>query len=471
MANVLLVNYDNGGYVSQPPHGLAYLGAALRNAGHRVSVWDAAIHHYPPERLTETIDDIRPDVVAVSVIGGYWQYRQLLALSKAINASGWRDRLWYVTGGHGPASDPEYFKAKTGCDTVFVGEGEADFPKAVNAFAAGALTSTTSAKRGLYEHIHSVGVPVLDSVIHGTPVDVDAVPWPAWDLFDVNVYRLVRYPCVGTTEFAMPVLSGRGCVHSCSFCYRLVPGYRPRDVKAVAEEIAWLKKDYGVGFINLDDELAMVGRQRTLDLCEALKPTGVGWMCNGRLDIAARFPELLPAMKDAGCRFINYGVESLSQPVLDEMNKRLTVEQIEAGVQATIDAGIHPGLNVMFGAPNDNLESLRKLVAFLKRRDTQAQVRTIRPVTPYPGSPLFGRAVAEGRIRDTADFYENKHVNSDLATVQWTDMGDDEFHEALYKANCDLIKWGMFKKTTGMLDEMRDLYINGNASWRGFRHG
>jgi radical SAM superfamily enzyme YgiQ (UPF0313 family) len=449
MSSVLLCSTDNGNHLSQPHHGLSYLGAALRAAGHEVSVWDAALHHYPPEHLTATLEATRPDVVAVTSIGGYWQYRQLRKVSDAINASKHRDALWYVTGGHGPASDPAYFKRVTGCDTVFVGEGE--------------LTFTAACDNPL---VHKG-----EAVMQGEPVDVDAVPRPAWDLFDVNVYRLQRYPRVGTTEFAMPVLSGRGCAHKCSFCFRLTPGYRAREPEAVADEIRWLQRDYGVAFVNLDDECAMIGGARTLALCEALRPLGVGWMCNGRLDIAARFPTLLPIMRDAGCRFINYGVEALSQPVLDEMNKRQSVDQIYRGVKATLEAGVSPGLNVMFGAPSDTRESLALLVSFLKDFDDHAQVRTVRPITPYPGTPLFKRAIAEGKIKDTADFYERLHVNSDLATVQWTEMTDDEFHAALYEANVELMRFGMAKRADRMADELRRLYIDRDASWRGFRHG
>jgi len=444
MADVLLVNYDNGSHIAQPPHGLAYLASALVNAGHNVDVWDAGVTHEPADKLREHINATKPSVVAASVIGGYWQHAQLLALSKAVNASQHRDRLWYVIGGHGPASAPEYFRKVTGADTVFSGEGEVTFP---------ALCSAKDRPQ----------------FAHGETVDVDAVAWPAWDLFDMSVYRLQRYPKTLPTDFAMPVLSGRGCTYKCSFCFRHVPGFRARQPAAVADEIAWLQSAHNMTYVNFDDELLMSGPKRTRDLCEAIGPLGIRWMCNGRLDVAAKHPDLLPLMRDAGATFINYGVESLSQPVLDAMNKRLTVEQIHAGVRATLDAGLSPGLNVMWGCPNDTVESLRMLVGFLREYDDGAQIRSIRPVTPYPGSPLFDLAVREGRIKDAEDFYV-RHVNSDLASVQWTGLDDDAFHSALYDANADLVEYGCERIEADRKRQLSKLYHERDASWRGFRH-
>ena len=118
----LLVVYDNGAHVSHYPIGLGYIAAALRNDGHDITVYSQDVHHYPDSHLTAYLDANRFDMVGVSVIGGYYQYRKLLALSGAINAS--TQRPFYVIGGHGPSPEPEYFLRKTGADAVVIGEGE-----------------------------------------------------------------------------------------------------------------------------------------------------------------------------------------------------------------------------------------------------------------------------------------------------------------------------------------------------------
>ena len=136
---------------------------------------------------------------------------------------------------------------------------------------------------------------------------------------------------------------------------------------------------------------------------------------------------------------LNYGIESMDNMVMKNMKKSLTTEQVEKGVKATLDAGISPGLNIIFGNIGDTKESLNKGMEFLLKYSDGAQLRTIRPVTPYPGSPLYYDAIEKGLLKGCEDFYENKHVNSDLVSVNFTDLSDNEFHESLCEVNCKLI--------------------------------
>jgi hypothetical protein len=150
------------------------------------------------------------------------------------------------------------------------------------------------------------------------------------------------------------------------------------------------------------------------------------------------------------------------------MNKRQTAAQARRAVERCLEAGVSPGLNVMWGAPGDSIASLRGIVDFLLTYDDGAQCRTVRPVTPYPGSPLFARAVAEGRIEDSEDFYR-RHVNSDLATVQWTGLPDAEFHAALADANARLVENYHRRAAARQIAQMGELYRGENLNWRGTR--
>ena len=152
------------------------------------------------------------------------------------------------------------------------------------------------------------------------------------------------------------------------------------------------------------------------------------------------------------------------------MKKALTVSQIINGVEATLKAGISPGLNVIFGNIGDNRETLQKGVDFLLKYDDGSQVRTIRPVTPYPGCELFETAKQKGLLKDTGDFYENKHINSDLITVNFTELSDDEYYKVLYEANSILLNNYYNHKKISIEKQLKDLYINKNTTFRGFRH-
>jgi len=246
-------------------------------------------------------------------------------------------------------------------------------------------------------------------------------------------------------------------------------GYRPRSTGSILEEIKVLQKDYGISYIDFEDELLMGSPERTIQLCESFINSRLKfkWSCNGRLNYAS--PDVLKLMKRAGCVFINYGIESLDDNALRIMKKGLTVKQITEGIENTLSIGISPGLNIIFGNIGETAGSLKLGVEFLLKYDDHAQMRTIRPVTPYPGSPLYYHAIEKGLLKDCADFYENKHLNSDLLAVNFTDLTDEEFYSELSKANKTLINNYYTVQSRDSLKNVDNLYINKDISFRGFR--
>jgi anaerobic magnesium-protoporphyrin IX monomethyl ester cyclase len=299
--------------------------------------------------------------------------------------------------------------------------------------------------------------------------DIDSIPMPAYHLFDIVHYRKLRIPKCTKTDFIMPVLSGRGCTFTCNFCYRMDKGFRGRSNEAIIEEMKYLQSNYRINYIAFSDELLMSSIGRTISLCEDIIKSGlkIKWECSGRLNYAK--PKVLKLMKEAGCVFINYGIEAFDDQILKNMDKVLTTKQIESGIKATLDVGIAPGYNIIFGNLGETRETLMKGVDFLIKYDKEEQLRTIRPVTPYPGSPLYDYAIQKGMIKDIEDFYENKHTNSDLLTCNFTDMTDDEFYLALMEANEILLDNYQDRTKKQTKQQLIDLYVNKNSSFRGFR--
>lgn len=458
---ILLVIYDNESYIHWFPQGMAYIAAVLRKNGYNVEIYFQDKNHYPDEHLTKYLDVNKFDVIGVSVIGGYYQYRKLLSISKAINNS--INRPFYVIGGHGPAPEPEYFLRKTLADVVVIGEGELTIID---------LMETIANKRSL-SNVKGIAYREQDEIIINERreliKDIDTIPVPAYDLFPMDYYRLLRMPHISNTDFAIPILSGRGCPFKCTFCYRMDEGFRPRSSQGIIEEIELLKKDYGITYITFGDELLMSSVERTTSLCEDFikAKLNIKWSCCGRLNFAK--PELLQLMKRAGCVFVNYGIEAFDNQVLQNMKKCLTTDMVVAGIEATLNAGISPGYNIIFGNIGDNKETLNKGVEFLLKYDDAAQLRTIRPVTPYPGSELYYYAIEKGLMKDCEDFYENKHVNSDLLAVNFTELSDDEFHRCLLEANAKLIKNNFDKRCLATIKQAEELYLGKDVNFRGFR--
>lgn len=458
---ILLVIYDNDSFIHWFPLGSAYIAAVLRRAGHDVQIYSQDVHHYPSEHLTRHLDENSFDVVGVGVIGGYYQYRKLLEISEAINRS--KRRPHYIIGGHGPSPEPEYFLKKTRADVAVIGEGEDTVVELLEAL--GSPQKLSKVLGIAYRDQEQVFVNPRRPLIK----DVDSIPFPAYDLFPIEYYRLLRFAHTDSSDFLLPILTGRGCVYTCNFCYRMDKGFRPRKKESILEEIRMLQTRYGITYFLFGDELLMSSVKRTTELCEAILSSGLHfkWYCNGRLNFAQ--PELLKLMKRAGCVFINYGIEAMDDEILNNMNKKLTTELITSGIEATLAARISPGFNIIFGNIGESEKTLKKGVEFLLKYDDGAQMRTIRPVTPYPGSPLYYYAIEKGLLKDCEDFYENKHKNSDLVSVNFTEMSDDEFHAALFRANEQLIKNYYTKSCEAAIDQVKELYQGKNLAFRGFR--
>ena len=461
---ILLIAYDNNSFISVFPLGIAYVASMCRKAGHEVTIYNQDVHHWPESHLQDYIARESFDVVGVGACGGYYQYRKILKISEAINMI--VNRPFYMIGGHIVSPEPEYFLKKTNADLIIIGEGELTVLEVLNTLEHKKPLSIVAGIAYLENGrlVKTQPRPLIENI--------DEIPFPAWDLFPMEHYILVR-ECshVKNSDRCAPVLSGRGCTFKCNFCYRMDTGFRPRSPESIIEEIEFLHMDYGITFISFMDELLMSSVARTTDLCNKFIHSGVSkkikWFCNGRLNYAQQ--DVLNLMKKAGCVFINYGIESLDEQALRNMNKALTVKQIISGIENTLAAGISPGFNIIFGNIRETMDSLTKGVDFLLKYDDHSQLRTIRPVTPYPGSPLYYYAIEKGLLNGIEDFYENKHVNSDLLTVNFTDMSDDEFHKALYDANMKLIDNYYYHQMLETKDVAIKLYFEHDTTFRGFR--
>ena len=155
------------------------------------------------------------------------------------------------------------------------------------------------------------------------------------------------------------------------------------------------------------------------------------------------------------------------------MKKGLRPEMIIKGIEDTLKVGISPGLNFIFGNIGDNEKTIEKTVDFLIKYDDFAQKRTIRPVTPYPGSPLYYEAIKRGLLdkeNPAEDFYERKHLNSDLICCNFTELSDEKFYECLRWANSTLMKNYYDTQKASTLAQIDHLYIKKDAAFRGFRH-
>ena len=462
---VLLIAYDNDSHISYFPLGLGYIASALLYEGHEVEIYEQNIYHYTEEELTEYLNHNHFDAVGIGGCGGYYQYRKIKKIAQAVSEV--KEKPFFWMGGHLPSPDPEYFLRNfAGVDAVVIGEGEETCKEMLQVLQQKGDFRGVKGMAYIDENNQYVENPRRPLI-----EDIDSIPYPAWDLFTMEHYVLLSSPNSVRSDRCMQMVSGRGCPFHCNFCYRMDSGFRPRSAQGIIDEIKEIKGRYRVNYIEFDDELLMSSVSRTKEIAQAIIDNGLNikFYCQGRLNYACRDMEMLQLLKEAGCVFINYGIESMDDGALKRMHKNLTTDMIIKGIENTLSAGISPGLNIIFGNLDEDMEILKKDVDFLLKYDDGAQIRTIRPVTPYPGTELYNIAVERGLIRDIGDFYENKHTNSDLLTCNFTKMSDEEFYKALDWANGILLD--AYTERVKQKNRMclYELYQKHNAEFRGFR--
>jgi len=368
-----------------PPIGSLYIAAVLREAGHQVNFYEGRFHSHA--EMVDLIAADQPDVVGAFVIAMFWERTQ--RLFRDIRAR--CPHTFLVVGGHGPsARDIECLNELPELGAVVRSEAEYTMRELVNRLETGqpldGLLGATVRVDGL--PVRNPPRPFIEPL--------DELPFPAMDLARRYPYRpsygqVLRLP-------TFQVISSRGCVNHCIYCYRLMGSkvLRLRTPENVVDEIEHYVLRYGARDIKFWDECFTFDRQRVVGMCEEIlrRNIRVSWWVSARADYVDL--QMLKLMKRAGCWCINIGVESGVQKNLDTLRKNLTLSQIEHAVRWTHQAGIKTFLTFIFGIPGETFEEGLETIRFAKRLD--GHLAEFFPISPFPGTVLHDMASEVGVI-------------------------------------------------------------------------
>lgn len=466
-AKVLFVIHDVYQDDNDFPLGPAYLASVLLKRGVDVEIYNQDIFHYANDHLAEYLDDHEFDVIGLGFLAA--RYKETIEpLCKTINDH--KRDAWLVLGGHGVSAIPKYILEQTQADIAVIGEGENTIVDLVQCkISDGDLSKV----RGI---VYRSGTQCIENQRRESIKQLDSIPFPAWEIFPIDIYQSCSiYPGQQENEKIQAIITTRGCTNSCAFCYRMEKGIRRRSLPNIIAEMKILIERYGVSYFFIADELTFINRSMVFDFEEALDRAGlkIKYYCDIRATLVDN--EVVQSLKRSGCQLVNIGFESMDQKVLDALNKGTTVEENINAAEICKNNGLVMGLNIIWANPYDSEQSLWKLVDFIKKYNTYGQTRTIRPVTPYPGSPLYTKAVASGMLDGPNGFFA-KFKNSDLITVNFTDIPTEECYKLLFAANTELIL-DHFLHTSQNMDEAKilidsfyRLYFEGDYKFRGARH-
>ena len=354
---ILFIFYDNESRDNILPVGPTYVASYLRKHGFQdITYYCQDVYHYDANHLYEYLKENHFDIVGIGFVAGYFQHIKIKQICDVINTI--PHKPFIVLGGHGPTPVPEYFLRYLKADAVVMGEGELPFLHLVKALAHG--TKLSAVKGIAYRDGEEIILNAREAPIR----DLDSIPFPYIEPLPMEYYIKSTY-LTSPLDRGMIVCANRGCIYRCNFCLRLEKGIRLRSVDSIIEEIKKYIRDYHVNYIWFYDELFMLNKKRVFEVCERFlsEELNIKYFCTGKLNTVT--PEIIQIMKRSRCAAIDYGIEQYDDYALKMMNKMQTTEEVERGIRITLENGIQPLFNIIFGNIGDTRETLREVAGFL----------------------------------------------------------------------------------------------------------
>ncbi|MEM3704017.1 MAG: radical SAM protein, partial [Candidatus Bathyarchaeia archaeon] len=367
---VLLINlpypFNEGPTI---PLGLCYIAGVLEKEGFEVEILDLLISRFSLKRIADKVKEFKPDIVGTGPITiNYLTALRAMKVCKELGAT-------TVMGGcHVTFYDMEALQEAPYLDIVVRGEGEYTLLDIVKGRDLKDIDGITYREDG--EIVRNPPRKLIENL--------DELPFPAKHLLPLSKYRAYKTGCA--------MMTGRGCPYNCTFCVggKMV-GKKPRlrSIKLCIDELEEIVFDYGFDLVNVVDDLLTFKIRRVFEFCDEIISRGikVKWTAFARVDTVTK--ELLAKMKEAGCIFILYGVESGNQRILNLTKKRLTLEKIRRGISISNEVGITTLSSFILGLPGETKETIKESLEFGKSLGNWYGFHVL---APYPGTEVRERA-------------------------------------------------------------------------------
>ena len=383
-STVFLINFRNHRDM-YPPFGIMYVADALQQAG-----FDVQLFHDTEEITDDFITQVeseRPLFVGFSTITGP-QLRPTIKASRRVHDLG----VPVVWGGVHATIMPLDVLKEDYVDFVVVNEGEETTQELARILAGQE-----------FQHWEQVsGLAYKDE--NGTPMFHRERPfiqelddyYPRWDMLDVERYLIPSGPYTR----AIPVYISRGCPFRCGFCYNEVVmkrTWRQHSDEFILDQLQWLKDNYQIDAVDYADDY-LFGRIKAMQ--KLVEKVNMPW--SGQVRVQLLKPQFVEWLLKTGCQWVNIGAESASQRVLDNMHKDQKDWQVEWGIRNLVEGAPDVEANVSFivGLPDETDEDTKITFDTIETlADMSQKVRcSVCVYMPYPGTPLWPQALAQGYI-------------------------------------------------------------------------
>jgi anaerobic magnesium-protoporphyrin IX monomethyl ester cyclase len=381
-----------------PPLGIQTLAPVLREAGHLVRLFDTCHPQMQGEHIAQAVEEERPDVIALSFLSTT-TYPAVKNLARQIKLRA--PQIPIIVGGAFASMNSDRILGDCpDIDCVAVGEGEELLPDYLRNLADLASVAGLVWRRA-GKIVANVSRPLIQ--------DLNQFPYPDRVSLPIDYIESLPLdvPAVLSLDKFCTMQTSRGCPYSCIYCD--IPTisrgkWRHRSPEHVLGEMQQLE-DLGYRAIYLTDDHFLVNRKRISEICQGIikRRLTFRWGCEGRVDAVA--VDQLPIMKKANCTFLAFGVEAGTQKVLDRLNKKQTLKQVEHAVSEAKRHGIDRvhGFFVI-SSPGETESDILASFRFAAR--LKLDTFGFNRLCAYRGTPLWQEYIDRGIIDDARDWHK-----------------------------------------------------------------
>ena len=289
---------------------------------------------------------------------------------------------------------------------------------------------------------------MAENETYGVIEDLDTLAFPARHLLPENLDYF--NPKLKERPVTL-ILTSRGCSFRCYYCVpnavswarelewkRFHNGNKPpvkmRSPHNIAEEFKAIKLAGYKAVSIIDDMFLFGGKQRILDICRGLEPVGLPFGGLSRCEFVLD-DEIVSALALAGCKYVDLGIESLDQNVLNDIKKDLDISKVRRAIDLLNKYGIEPKANIMFGAsPLETKDTIRSTVQTISSYPVNYCMFLI--ATPFPGTEFDKKARQGGwAIEPDINDLENNLSPTEKSLVAYPHLGKRDLESAVKQAN------------------------------------
>ena len=370
-----------------PPLGTLYAASFMRGHGYSVALFDAMLAE-SEEAWVEALNRKKPGFAVL--YEDNFNYLSKMCLGRMRQAAFTMTEMAHRRGcqvivcGSDATDHADLFLSR-GADYVLIGEGEATLVELIN--------SLTLKEPKPLESINGLAFMSPSNELIMTPrrpdiKDLDSLPFPAWDLVDIEKYKEIWYDRHG--YFSMNLSTTRGCPFHCNWCAKPIWGqrYNMRSPENVVAEMKWLQETYRPDHIWFTDDIMGLKPGWLEHFADLIEQNNVyiPYKSLHRVDLLLR-GKTIDALRRSGSQIVWVGAESGSQKILDAMEKGTKIEQIYEATRQMHAAGLKVGFFLQFGYPGETRQDIEKTLEMV--RDCRPDDIGMSVSYPLPGTKFF----------------------------------------------------------------------------------